>query len=337
MPDASCKRLTRLTFARCRSFPCLRAPRGPLKSIVVKYKDYYATLEVPRDADAEAIKKAYRRLARKYHPDVSKEPQAEARFKEIGEAYETLKDPEKRAAYDELGQRRPGEEFTAPGDWRDQFTAGGFGDFDEADLADLLDALARGRHGGARHAVPRRGQDFDVTAAIGLREAHRGTTLKMTLQRPEGPQTLEVTVPAGVVSGQKLRLRGQGGKGRNGGPDGDIYVHVELLPDPDFRVAGKDLYFDLALSPWEAALGAEVPVKTLDGDVVLKVPPGTHSSQKLRLRGRGLGREASRGDLYAVVHIDVPRQLSARERELFEALARESRFDPRTQPQEAQS
>jgi curved DNA-binding protein len=302
----------------------------------VKYKDYYATLEVPRDADADTIKKSYRRLARKYHPDVSKEPEAESRFKEIGEAYETLKDPEKRAAYDELGQRRPGEEFTAPRDWREQFGAQDFGAFDEADLADLLDALARGRHGGARQAVPRRGQDYDVTAAIDLRDAHRGTTMQMSLQRPEGPQTLEVTVPAGVTQGQKLRLRGQGGKGRNGGPDGDIYVHIELQPDPKFRVTGRDVYLDLALSPWEAALGAEVPVPTLDGDVVMKVPAGTRSAQKLRLRGRGLGREGARGDLYAVVHIDVPATLSRRERELFEALARDSRFDPRTPTKEAQ-
>lgn len=306
----------------------------------MKFKDYYATLELPRDADADAIKKAYRRLARKYHPDVSKEAGAEARFKEIGEAYETLKDPEKRAAYDELGQRRPGEDFTAPRDWRDQFTAGGFGGaeaFGEGDLADLLDAFVRGRHGGARAAGPRRGQDYDLAAAISLRDAHAGTTMEMSLQRPDGPQTLQVTVPAGVTDGQKLRLRGQGGKGRNGGPDGDIYVHLQLQPDPRYRVAGKDLYFDLALAPWEAALGAEVPVPTLDGDVLLKVPAGTHSAQKLRLRGRGLGPAGARGDLYALVHIDVPRTLSARERELFEALAKDSRFDARTAKQGAQA
>ncbi|MBK0392010.1 DnaJ C-terminal domain-containing protein [Ramlibacter algicola] len=299
----------------------------------MKYKDYYAALEVPRDADADAIRKAYRRLARKYHPDVSKESEAEARFKDIAEAYETLKDPEKRAAYDALGQRRAGEEFTAPGDWRDHFDFGdpGGGRFEDIDLADLLDALGRGRHarGGPRQAVPRRGQDHDIVADLPLRDAHRGTTLHLALQRPEGPQTLEVTVPPGVTDGQKLRLRGQGGKGRNGGEAGDIYVHLRLQPDPHYRVAGKDLYFDLALSPWEAALGAEVHVPTLDGDVVLKVPAGAHSAQKLRLRGRGLGAATARGDLYAVVHIDVPRTLTARERELFEALAKESRFHPR--------
>lgn len=296
----------------------------------MKFKDYYATLEVPRQADADAIRKAYRRLARKYHPDVSKEPGAEERFKEVGEAYETLKDPEKRAAYDALGQRPAGEEFTAPRDWREHFAGGDFEQgLGDLDLGDLLDALARGRRGHERQPRPRPGQDYDIAAAISIEDAHRGTTLELQLQRPEGPQTLHVTVPAGVTSGQKLRLRGQGGPGRNGGPNGDIYVHLELKPDPRYRVDGKDLYFDLALAPWEAALGAEVPVTTLDGDVLLTVPPGTHSAQKLRLRGRGLGSGAGRGNLYAVVHIDIPRTLTARERELFQALASESRFEPR--------
>lgn len=298
----------------------------------MKFKDYYAALEVPRDADADTIKKAYRRLARKYHPDVSKEAGAEERFKEIGEAYETLRDPEKRAAYDALGQRRAGEEMEPPPDWREHFGAGGFQDIDDTDLADLLAALT-GRHR-ARPAGPRPGRDYDVQAAISLEDAHRGTQMHLNLQRPEGPQTLEVTVPPGVTQGQKLRLRGQGGKGVRGGPDGDIYVHLELLPHPRYRVDGKDLYFDLPLAPWEAALGGEVRVSTLDGDVLLKVPAGSHSGRKLRLRGRGLGAGATRGDLYAVVHVDVPGTLTPREKELFEALARESRFDPRSPTEE---
>jgi curved DNA-binding protein len=303
----------------------------------VKFKDYYAALEVPRDADADAIKKAYRRLARKYHPDVSKEPEAEARFKEISEAYDTLRDAEKKAAYDALGQRRPGEEFTASRDWREQFDPGAFagGFSDDVDLSDLLDAL-RGRQGGggARARGPRPGQDYDVEAALSLEDAHRGTTLHFDLQRPEGPQTLEVTVPPGVAEGQKLRLRGKGAPGRNGGPDGDIYVHIRLKPHPRYRVEGRNLYFDLALAPWDAALGGPVQVPTLDGDVMLTVPAGTHSAQKLRLRGRGLGSGQAAGDLYAVVHIDVPGTLTARERELFEALAKESGFKPRKDAQE---
>jgi curved DNA-binding protein len=295
----------------------------------VKFKDYYAALGVPRDADTDAIKKAYRKLARKYHPDVSKEPEAEARFKEVAEAYETLRDPEKRAAYDELGQRPQGQEFTAPPDWREHFAQqGGAGGFEDLDLSDLLDSLVRGS--GRRPRGPMPGRDHDLIAEIGLEDAVRGTTLHLQLQRPEGPETLEVTVPPGVVDGQKLRLRGRGSPGRGGGPAGDIYVHLKLLPHPRFRVAGRDLYFDLVLAPWEAALGTDVQVPTLTGDVVLSVPPGSHSGRKLRLRGRGLGSLRSvQGDLYAVVTIDVPGELTARERELFEALARESRFDPR--------
>ena len=301
----------------------------------MKYKDFYAALEVPRDADADTIKKAYRRLARKYHPDVSKEAGAEERFKELGEAYETLRDPEKRAAYDALGQRRAGEDMEPPPDWREHFGAGGFEGLDDMDLADLLAALGA-RHGG-RAASPRAGRDYDVRAGISLEDAHRGTQVELNLQRPTGPQTLQVTVPAGVTGGQKLRLRGKGGPGARGGADGDIYVHIELLPHPRYRVDGKDLYFDLALAPWEAALGAEIRVPTLDGDVMLAVPAGSHSGRKLRLRGRGLGTGSTRGDLYAVVHIDVPGTLTAREKELFEALAKESRFDPRSHLQEKSS
>lgn len=302
----------------------------------MKYKDYYATLEVPRDADADAIKKAYRRLARKYHPDVSTESGAENRFKEVTEAYETLRDPEKRAAYDALGQRRPGEEMHPQPDWGEQFGAGGFEGFGgDADLADLLAALAA-RHAGQGRG-PQHGRDYDLSAAISLEDAHRGTHLQLQLQRPDGPQTLQVTVPAGVTQGQKLRLRGQGGKGARGGADGDIYVHLELLPHPRYRVQGKDLSFDLPLAPWEAALGAEVRVPTLDGDVMMTVPPGSHSGRKLRLRGRGLGSGNKRGDLYAIVTIDVPGTLTPREKELFTALANESRFDPRSNLEEKQS
>jgi curved DNA-binding protein len=293
----------------------------------LKYKDYYAALEVPRDADAETIKKAYRKLARKFHPDVSKEPQAEARFKEIGEAYETLKEPDKRAEYDSLGRRREGEEFAAPPDWASQFNAGSGASFEDLDLSDLLDALSRGRR--PRDDTPRRGRDPDLTAEISLEDAHGGTTLALGLQGAAGEQSLEITVPPGVVPGQKLRLRGRGSPGSNGGPAGDIYVHIALQPHARYRVHGRDLYFDLPLAPWEAVLGAEVHVATLAGEVQLKIPPGTHSGRKLRMRGRGLGKADAAGDLYAVVTIDVPAHLTERERELFEALAAESRFDPR--------
>lgn len=293
----------------------------------MKYKDYYAALGVPRDADAEAIKKAYRKLARQHHPDVAKGPDAEARFKEVAEAYGTLKDPEKRAAYDQLGARRGGEDFQPPPQWEQAFSG-----FEGADLSDLLDALARG-HGqrGARRTVPLRGRDHEASVRLSLEDAHRGTTVSLDVQHEDGARTLAVTVPAGVTEGQRLRLRGKGGPGRHGGPAGDIYLHITLAPHPLFRVDGHDLFLDLALAPWEAALGAEIEIPTLDGRVLLTVPHGTQSGRKLRLRGRGLANgHGGRGDLYAVARIDVPARLSPRERELFEELARESRFDPRT-------
>jgi curved DNA-binding protein len=300
----------------------------------VKYKDYYAALGVPRDANEDAIKKAYRKLARQFHPDVSKSADAEARFKEIGEAYATLKDPEKRAAYDELGQRGAGEEFAPPPRWRQEFAQDAHA-FDDIDLSDLLDALARGHHRGPRGPVPMSGQDYEATARISLEDAHRGTSLQLNIQQEDGPHTLEVTIPAGVREGQKLRLRGKGGKGRNGGPDGDIYLNIAIAPHPVFRADGHDLYFDLALAPWEAALGAEVQVPTLDAPVLLTVPSGTQAGRRLRLRGRGLANgRGGRGDLYALVRIDVPATLTARERELFEQLAQASAFNPRAVPKE---
>ncbi|HZN46531.1 MAG TPA: DnaJ C-terminal domain-containing protein [Ramlibacter sp.] len=295
----------------------------------MKYKDYYAALGVPRDADAEAIKKAYRKLARQHHPDVSKDAGAEARFKDVAEAYATLKDPDKRAAYDALGSRRGGEEFSPPPQWQRDF--GGDAGFADLDLADLLDALARGRGARGRpQTVPLRGHDYETSVRLSLEDAHRGTTVNLDVQHEDGTRTLAVTVPAGVTDGQRLRLRGKGGPGRHGGPAGDIYLHIQFAPHPVFRTDGHDLMFDLALAPWEAALGAEVQVPTLDGAVLLTVPHGSQSGRKLRLRGRGLANgHGGRGDLYAMVRIDVPASLAPRERELFEELARESRFDPR--------
>jgi curved DNA-binding protein len=295
----------------------------------MKYKDYYAALGVPRDADAEQIKKAYRKLARTHHPDVSKSPEAEAKFKEVAEAYQTLKDPEKRAAYDELGRRPAGQEFAPPPRWTHEFGAEGQS-FEDIDLADLLDALGRGHRGTRRAAMPMQGRDYEATVRISLEDAHRGTRLSLDLAEAGGGRTLEVTIPAGVSEGQKLRLRGKGGKGRNGGADGDIYLHILLAPHPVFRPDQHDLHFDLALAPWEAALGAEVEVPTLDGPVLLTVPPGTRSGPKLRLRRRGLANgRGGHGDLYATVHIHVPTTLTDRERDLFKELAGASRFNPR--------
>ena len=298
----------------------------------MKYKDYYEVLGVARDADAEGIKKAYRRLARKHHPDVSRAPEAEARFKDVAEAYATLKDPDKRAAYDSLGARRSGEDFRPPPGWG---AAGGadaaFAEeaFGDMDLADLLAAL----HGGRRartQSAPRRGRDYEATVRLSLEDAHRGTTVSLDVAHEDGARTLAVTVPPGATQGQRLRLRGKGGAGARGGEAGDIYLHIELLPHAVFRPEGHDLWFDLALAPWEAALGADVEVPTLDGPVLLTVPAGTQSGRKLRMRARGLATgHGGRGDLYAPVRIEVPAALSPRERELVAEWSRISDFNPR--------
>jgi curved DNA-binding protein len=292
----------------------------------MKYKDYYDILGVPRTASLDDIKKAYRKLARTHHPDMSKAADAEVRFKEIGEAYATLKDATKRAAYDELGHPKPGDEFRPPPQWQEDFAPGGMS-FEDLDLADLLAAMGRGPRAGPQHAMPMKGQDLETSVTITLEDARRGSTVNLTLADRAGERTLQVTIPPGASQNQKLRLRGKGGKGINGGPDGDIYLHIKLAPHPVFRPDHHNLYFDLALAPWEAVLGADVEVPTLDHPVLLSVPPGTRAGQKLRLRGRGLAADQS--DLFAIVHIDVPRTLSARERELFQELAKVSSFNPR--------
>jgi curved DNA-binding protein len=297
--------------------------------MAMEYKDYYAILGVARDADADAIRKAYRKLAQKHHPDVAAGKDAEARFKDIGEAYATLKNPEKRAAYDALGKHRGGERFEPPPEWSAArgWNADGL---DEAELADVLAAFGAATHRPRAPRGPRRGQDYEATARITLEEAHRGSTISLDLMHEDGTRTFAVTVPAGVTDGQRLRLRGKGGRGRNGGGDGDIYLHVQVIPHPVFRLSGHDLSFDLALAPWEAALGVDVEVPTLDGPLLLTVPPGTSTGRKLRMRGRGLASgHGKRGDLYAVARIDVPATLSARERELFEELSRVSQYNPR--------
>jgi curved DNA-binding protein len=197
------------------------------------------------------------------------------------------------------------------------------------DLADLLAGLHRAQRRG-RPAAPVRGRDYEATIRVSLEDAHRGTTVSLDVEHEDGTHTLAVTVPPGAVDGQRLRLRGKGGPGRHGGEAGDIYLHISLLPHPVFRTVGHDLYFDLDLAPWEAALGADIEVPTLDGPVLLTVPPGSRTGRKLRLRGRGLAvGHGTRGDLYALVRVDVPAALGARERELFEELSRISRFNPR--------
>jgi curved DNA-binding protein len=303
----------------------------------MKYKDYYEILGVKRDASADDIKKAYRKLARKYHPDVSKDPAGEEKFKEVSEAYNTLKDPEARAAFDNLGKHRPGEDFQPPPDWGHGTGDGAFS-YEDVDLSDLFAAFGGGgrRRGGS---IPVRGQDFEVTAPITIEEAWRGTELELNLSMPEYdgqggvrrvPSVFKVRVPKGVIDGEKLRLPGKGGKGLNGGPNGNLYLNIVFKPHPVYRAVGHDLYLDLPLTPSEAALGDSIDVPTLAGPVRLKVPPGTNSGQKLRLAKRGLPmRGQGEGDLFAIVQIVVPKTTTEREKALYQELAEVSTFDPR--------
>ena len=306
----------------------------------MQYKDYYKSLGLARGASDEDIKKAYRRLARKYHPDVSREKDAEARFKEIAEAYETLKDPQKRAAYDGLGAHRSGEQFRPSPDWFDRFHVHGASDLGGIDLADLFASFggmrgmggARGFQGfGGRGTTQRRGgasrgQDVEARVALALQDAARGT--ETTLQI--GGQPVRVRIPRGTTDGQRLRLRGKGGPGAGGGPAGDLYLTVALSPHPRFRADGHDLRIEVPLAPWEAALGATVEIPTLDSRVTLKIPPGSKSGQRLRLGGLGLPKPAGgAGDLYAELIIALPGTLSPRERELYEQLRDASQSDPR--------
>ena len=304
----------------------------------MKYKDYYAIMGVARDASAEDIKKAYRKLARKYHPDVSKEANAEERFKEVQEAYEALKDPEKRAAYDQLGSHAAGQEFRPPPGWEQSF-GGGSMHFEDVDLSDLFASFGGRGFGGGHARGPARGRDFEAAVQITLEQAYHGTEVELDLAMPEVddqgrlqrvPRRIKVRIPKGVADGKTLRVPGKGGKGAAGGKDGDLYLDIRVLPHALYRLDGADIYLDLPITPWEAVLGTSVDMPTPGGSVTLKVRPGTRSGQQLRLAGRGLARPGHPpGDLYAVVQIAVPTVVGERERELYGELARASTFDPR--------
>ena len=311
----------------------------------MRYKDYYEILGVARTASAENIKHAYRKLARKYHPDVSKEADATEKFKDIAEAYQTLKDPEKRAAYDQLGQPRSGEQFRPSPDWQEHYSDTPFS-FEDMDLADLFAGLQGGRFRAGTHAknMPIPGQDFEVAVPISLEDAYHGTEINLDLNFPEydargvthrKPHTFTARIPKGATDGQRLRVPSKGGKGRNGGRDGDLYLNISLHPHHLFRVTGHDLYLDLPLAPWEAVLGTNVEVPTLGGPVRLKIPPGTPAGQQLRLPGRGLPKPHSgAGNLFAIVQIVVPANPNEHERALFKRLADSSGFNPRAHYQQ---
>jgi curved DNA-binding protein len=293
----------------------------------MEYKDYYATLGVPRDASAEDIKRAYRKLARKYHPDVSKDPKAETRFKELGEAYEVLKDPTKRAAYDRLGAGwQAGQDFRPPAGWDAGFESPGRGPAPEGgvDFSDFFEALfgqatraSRGYPGagrGGRVAFHAQGEDRHAKVLIDLEDAYHGATRAITLQVSEADvrgrvsireRKLEVTFPRGVHAGQELRLAGQGDPGMGQGGAGDLYLEIGFRPHPFYRVEGRDVYLDLPVAPWEAALGAAVKAPTPGGLVELKVPAGSATRDKLRLKGRGIPGSTP-GDLYVVLQVVLP-------------------------------
>jgi curved DNA-binding protein len=302
----------------------------------MEYKDYYATLGVKRDASAEEIKKAYRKLAHKYHPDVSKEGDAEERFKDVAQAYETLKDAEKRAAYDQLGRHAQGEQFSPPPGF------GGFapGDqFDDVDLADFLSGLRRGGAARSRSSSrPRRGEDYEVAGEITLEQAYHGGEISLSLQYPEvddsgfmrnQTRVFQVQIPEGMREGQRLKLSGKGGAGSSGGPPGDLLLTLHFAPHPEFRLNGDDIVSDLRLAPWEAVLGATVTVPTLGGPVELTVRPGTRNGQTLRLSRRGMGRGERKGDQLAIVQIVTPSSVSDAEKELYTQLKAASSFNPR--------
>jgi curved DNA-binding protein len=309
--------------------------------MAVAFQDYYETLGVPRDASAQDIRRAYRKLARKYHPDVNKEPDAEDRFKQISEAYEVLRDDDKRARYDRLGANwRAGQDVSGAPGFEPGFGDGaGFGDvrveFGGDDFSDLFEGLfgRRGRPGwgstagAGANGFSMAGGDQEAVLELTLEEAAAGGKRRISLGNG---RDFEVTIPRGVRDGQRIRLAGQGRAGAGGGPPGDLFLRVRLRPHPRFRVEGRDLYVDLPVSPWEAALGAEVSVKTLSGSARVRVPAGSSSGRRLRLRGEGLPNASGpAGNLYAVLAIHVPKRLTAAERELFQQLADVSKFDPR--------
>lgn len=309
----------------------------------MQFKDYYQIMGVARDATQDEIKRAYRKLARKYHPDVSKEPDAEVRFKELGEAYEVLKDAEKRTAYDQLGANwKGGQEFRPPPDWNAgfEFGGGGFTGGDAADYSDFFESLfGRGFHasGAGRASFRARGEDHHVKVLISLEDTYQGATRTITLRVPgvdaQGHVTttervLNITIPKGIREGQHIRLSGQGSPGAGEGKAGDLYLQVEFLAHPLYRVDGRDLYLDLPVAPWEAALGATVKVPTLGGIVELKIPEGSGSGRKLRLKGRGMPGDPP-GDCYVVLAIALPPADTEADKDFYRKMAQELNFNPR--------
>lgn len=310
----------------------------------MEYKDYYKIMGVERKATPEEIKRAYRKLARKYHPDVSKEPNAEAKFKEIGEAYEVLKDPKKRAAYDRIGQGwREGQTFTPPPDWQSQFDFGkGFAGGGASGFSDFFEALFGGgfaphQEGVFYRSFRTQGEDQHARIAIDLEDAFNGGVQLITLNAPEidaqgrlvsNRRTLNIKIPRGIQAGQRIRLAGQGMPGLQGGKSGDLYLEIEFNKHRFFHAHGKDIHIELPVTPWEAALGASVPVPTLGGKVEVKIPPGSQSGTQLRLKGRGLPA-ATPGDQFVTLKIVTPPANTEEAIALYQKMASLMPMNPR--------
>jgi len=313
----------------------------------MEFKDYYKTMGVEADASAEDIKRAYRKLARKYHPDVSEDPNAEDRFKEIGEAYEVLKDPAKREEYDQLraGGWRGGQEFRPPPDWSSSrgngggfdfggfADRGGFGAEDAGGFSDFFESL----FGGGRRRRAHKGSDVRARVEVDLETAHAGGTRRISLERPERApdgsvqrkvRSMDVKIPAGMTEGRQIRLAGKGDPGPGGAPAGDLYLEIHISPHRLFEVDGRDVHLTLPITPWEAALGAKVAVPTLAGKVEMNIPAGAASGHRLRLKGRGLPGTPP-GDQYVLLKIVTPKPVSDEQRKLYQRLRDTFDFDPR--------
>ena len=311
----------------------------------MEFKDYYDTLDVKRDASRDEIKRAYRKLARKYHPDISKEPNAEESFKQVGEAYEVLKDPEKRIAYDQLGANwQAGQDFNPPPDWDQgfEFHGGGFTDSNAEEFSDFFESLfGQGGHRGGQAYTQRefhvRGEDSHARILIDLEDAYQGTSRTLTLKQTEmgtdgrpvaKERTLNVRIPRGVRQGQHIRLAKQGGAGYGKGEAGDLYLEVEFAPHPLYHVEGKDVYLDLPVTPWEAALGSRIKVPTPTGTVDLKIPAKSVAGRKMRLKGRGIPSKDP-GDLYVILQIELPPANSEDAKKAYHEFEQALNFNPR--------
>jgi len=311
----------------------------------MEYKDYYTILEVKRDASQDEVKQAYRRLARKYHPDISKEKDAEAKFKDVGEAYEVLKDPEKRTAYDKFGADwKAGQDFEAPPNWDAgfEFSGSGYTGGDTNDFSDFFEQLfGHTKFSGARQqrsTFRMQGENQHAKIVIRLEDAFHGSKQTITLSRAKvdeqghvktEPHSLHVTIPKGIIEGQHIRLEGQGMPGIGGGPNGDLFLEIAFAEHPLFQAEGREIYHSLSITPWEAALGATVTVPTLGGKVDLKIPAGSQGGQKLRLKDRGLSSSKKKGNQYVTFRIIVPEAKTEEQKKLYREMAKIMEANPR--------